>query len=285
MHITHLIPEASRQCVQWRQAGHTIALVPTMGNLHRGHLALVQQAKTLADKVVVTIFVNPLQFGPQEDLDRYPRTFAADVAQLAEIEIDMLFAPEANAIYPHGSANHTLVRVPGLSDRHCGVTRPQFFGGVTTVVNKLFNIIQADVAVFGEKDYQQLLCIRQMVQDLCLPITIHSTPIQRDADGLALSSRNQYLSAAEHKKSTLLYQTLNEMRSLLLNNHQHHFNTLEKKAIATLTEAGFNVDYFTIAERNTLLPATSIDTHLIILVAAFLGNTRLIDNVLLDLNK
>jgi pantoate--beta-alanine ligase len=262
----------------WRRAGERIAFVPTMGNLHDGHLALVKQAKQAADRVVVSIFVNPMQFGPTEDFARYPRTMETDASQLALLNVDAIFVPDINEIYPNGEMPLTRVIVPGLSDDLCGVTRPQLYYGVTTVVTKLFHIVQPDMAVFGEKDIQQVVIIRRMVQDLNFSIEILSGDIVREADGLAMSSRNQYLSIQERKTASTLYATLCAVRDQIKAGSAD-YEKLSETAIKNLLNEGFDkVDYLTVRDKKTL-SAPVEKNELVILAAAFLGKTRLIDNV------
>ena len=266
-----------------KQAGKRLAFVPTMGNLHQGHLSLVKAAKKEADVVITSIFVNPLQFGANEDFDQYPRTLTTDKQALMDYGCDLVFTPTHQLLYPNGTDNHTNVSVPGLNALHCGQSRPHFFDGVATVVTKLFNLVQPDVAIFGEKDYQQVHVIKQMVADLCLPITVVSMPTVREADGLALSSRNQYLSAEQRALAPLLYQQLLDVKNALLSG-QKNFGQLSTDANAQLIALGFQPDYLSICHAQTLMPATPEDNHLVILAAAHLGETRLIDNceVLLD---
>ncbi|MBK1695002.1 pantoate--beta-alanine ligase [Chromatium weissei] len=275
-HITQ-IAELRSKIAKWRFAGERIALVPTMGNLHRGHLALVQAAQQQAQRVVVSIFVNPLQFGANEDLDAYPRTFEQDQQQLAALGCDVLFAPPVFEVYPHGQTAQTRVEVPELSDILCGASRPGHFVGVATVVCKLFNMVQPNVALFGEKDFQQLLVIRRMVADLNLPIDIIGLPTVREADGLALSSRNGYLSTEDRGRASGLYQTLCSVsRALQAGTPAAE---LEQLAIPALRLAGFQPDYVAVRSAATLAPVMPSDTELVILAAAYLGHTRLIDNL------
>jgi len=267
----------------FRSNGQRVAFVPTMGNLHEGHLDLVRKARSLADVVVVSIFVNPLQFGPGEDLDAYPRTLAADKEKLFSEGVQVLFAPEVTEIYPDGMAAQTLVHVPDLGDTLCGHSRPGHFDGVTTVVSKLFNIVQPDIAVFGEKDYQQLSIVRRMVQDLCMPIRIVGVATTRDEDGLAKSSRNGYLSSEERRVAPILNRTLRDCREAIACGFDN-FLQLESHARMQLLQAGFEPDYFTICDARTLRPVTDDTEEIAILAAARLGKTRLIDNVRLALN-
>lgn len=262
-----------------RRAGQTIALVPTMGNLHRGHIKLVETARRRADIVVTSLFVNPLQFGANEDLDSYPRTLAADQEKLQAAGCDLLFAPGVDEIYPDGQENQTLVEVPGLSDLHCGASRPGHFRGVTTVVCKLFNLVQPHLALFGRKDYQQLAVIGKMVRDLCIPVEVVGVATERAADGLALSSRNGYLTPEQLAIAPLLYQTLCQTAAAVRNGATD-FSALEQQAQQRLEAHGFQRDYFRILCRDTLLPpAPGENRPLVILAAARLGRARLIDNL------
>lgn len=265
-------------------SAESVALVPTMGNLHAGHLSLVARARELADRVVVSIFVNPMQFGANEDLDAYPRTLQQDIEKLQAAGADLLFSPTAEDIYPEGTGPHTQVQVPGLTDILCGASRPGHFDGVTTVVCKLLNLVGPDVALFGEKDLQQLMVIRKMVADLCIPVAIEGVPIVRDTDGLALSSRNQYLSPEERAKAVLLPRTVQQCVDTLVSGSRD-FAALTTEARATLTAAGFAVDYFDIRRTRDLQQPTAEDRDLALLVAARLGRTRLIDNMVIRLDQ
>lgn len=273
--------ELRAQINRWKKEGQIVAFVPTMGNLHDGHLSLVEQAKKLADKTVTSIFVNPLQFGKNEDLDSYPRTLSDDQEKLSGLDCDLLYLPTVDQVYPNGMDLHATVTVPGISEILCGASRPGHFQGVATVVAKLFNLVQPHVAVFGEKDYQQLQVIRKMVEDLAFPIEIVGVPTARNQQGLALSSRNGYLSEAEREKASQLFQTLQATKESIVAG-KDNFQAMEKEAIASLSNLGFNVDYFKILSRPWLRSVTSNDKQLIILVAAFLGQTRLIDNLVVD---
>ncbi len=266
-----------------RRKGHTVAFVPTMGNLHEGHLELVRKARERCDVVVVSIFVNPMQFGAGEDLDAYPRTLMADKEKLFAEGVPILFAPNAEEIYPEGLGVQTAVVVPELSETLCGASRPGHFTGVTTVVTKLFNIVQPDVAVFGEKDFQQLSIIRKMVKDLCMPIDIVGVPTARAVDGLALSSRNGYLTEAQRATAPVLNQILMEVREAIACGFDNYLE-LELRAASKLTEAGFRPDYFQIRDARTLDEVTDSTEEVAILAAAYLGKPRLIDNVRLALN-
>ncbi len=264
-----------------RARGARIGLVPTMGNLHQGHLALVDSAREATDHVVVSIFVNPLQFGPNEDFDRYPRTLARDQEKLAAAGVDLLFAPTLADVFPKPLEKTTRVEVPELSDVLCGAFRPGHFVGVATVVNILFNLVQPDVAVFGQKDYQQLLVIRRMVEDLHLPVEVHSMATVREASGLAMSSRNAYLGEEERQRALVLYQTLCWGRDRILDGARD-YRALEQQAAQRLEQAGFRPDYFAVRRAADLgLPDTH-EVSMVLLAAAWLGQARLIDNVLVD---
>ena len=266
-----------------RKQGKSIGFVPTMGNLHEGHLDLVRKARHICDIVVVSIFVNPLQFGAGEDLDGYPRTMAADKEKLFSEGVQILYAPEVGEIYPEGMAAQTIVHVPDLGNEMCGSSRPGHFDGVTTVVSKLFNIVQPDVAVFGEKDFQQLSIVRKMVTDLCMPIEIVGVATSRAADGLALSSRNGYLSAEHRRLAPELHRILISCREAIACGFDN-FLQLESHARMKLINAGFEPDYFTIRDARTLQPVSDSTEEIAILAAARLGSTRLIDNLRLALN-
>ena len=268
----------------WRSAGHTVAFVPTMGNLHDGHLDLVKRAKTLADKVVVSIFVNPMQFGANEDLDAYPRTLDADRSKLEAHGVDALFFPAVDDVYPRGLSEQTFVEVPGISDLLCGASRPGHFRGVATIVCKLFNMVQPDVACFGEKDFQQLQVIRTMVEDLSMPINIVGVPTRRQEDGLAMSSRNGYLSAEQRTTATQIYAAMEQMRAAICA-RQDSYADIERKASQSLMAAGLKPEYVTIRNARNLQPAEPGDYQLVILMAAFMGTTRLIDNMQITLDQ
>jgi len=261
-----------------RGAHRRVALVPTMGNLHDGHLALVRRGRELADIVVATIFVNPFQFGVNEDFDSYPRTFEQDLARLAEVGCDMLFAPHADTVYPHGPDAITRVEVPRLGDMLCGESRPGFFRGVATVVHILFNMAQPDVAVFGNKDYQQLLLIRRMVADLRMRVRIEGVATVREADGVAMSSRNAYLSAEERQRAPAIHRALLAARDALRAGERDH-KRVQLQGYQSLAHAGLIPDYFQVRRASDLEPAVQPDDALVVLVAARLGNARLIDNI------
>jgi len=265
-----------------RAKGKKIAFVPTMGNLHEGHLSLVRKAKALGDYVVVSIFVNPLQFGEGEDLDNYPRTLAADKAQLFSEGTDAVFIPTVAEMYPRGMRTQTQVRVPELSETLCGSSRPGHFDGVTTVVTKLFNMVKPDIAVFGEKDFQQLSIIRKMVDDLCMGIEIVGVPTARASDGLALSSRNGYLSDENRAIAPELHSVINDCKAAIGSGFDN-FLQLESHARLRLLAAGFEPDYFAIRDARTLSNVTDQTEEIAILAAARLGPTRLIDNTRFNL--
>ncbi|MEJ2760937.1 MAG: pantoate--beta-alanine ligase [Gammaproteobacteria bacterium] len=262
----------------WKRHGGRIALVPTMGNLHEGHLSLLHQARELADHSVVSIFVNPIQFGHGEDYERYPSTLEADRVKLEATGLDLLFAPDLAQLYPGGTGEDTRVTVPGLSSILCGRFRPGHFSGVATVVTKLFINVQPDIALFGEKDYQQLLVIRRLVRDLCMPVEVMGMPIVREADGLAMSSRNAYLTPAERRRATLLYQSLTAAAEALRQGGRD-LATIERAGTERLAEAGFRPEYFSIRRNQDLGEPGPGDRDLRILVAAWLGEARLIDNL------
>jgi pantoate--beta-alanine ligase len=266
-----------------RQTGERIAFVPTMGNLHQGHMELVRRAKQLGDIVVVSLFVNPMQFGPHEDLDAYPRTLNADRELLFAEGVNYLFTPGVEDMYANGIEHQTFVRVPDLSETLCGSSRPGHFDGVATVVCKLFNMVRPQLAVFGEKDFQQLSIIRKMVEDLCMPVNVVGVSTVRADDGLALSSRNGFLSAAQRRVAPLLHQTLLDCREAIACGFDN-FLQLESHARMQLLQAGFVPDYFAIRDARTLKAVTDETEEVAILAAARLGSTRLIDNVQLNLN-
>ena len=272
-----------KQVLRWKQADDKIAFVPTMGNLHQGHLSLVKKAKELADKVIVSIFVNPLQFDDKADLSAYPRTLENDISLLKTVGCDAVFLPTAEVMYPEGMEGHSLITVPNMDDKLCGQVRPGHFDGVATVVTKLFNMVQADIAVFGEKDYQQLLLIKKVVAELNLPIEIQSASTFREKNGLAMSSRNQYLTAEQRQQASALYRILTEMQTQL-EQGDRNFIRLQDKAKQALEQLGFEPDYVDIRHAKNLEPAKQSDKALRILLAARLGKARLIDNIACNLD-
>jgi pantoate--beta-alanine ligase len=277
MITVHTIAELRAQLAAWRAAGERIAFAPTMGNLHRGHLRLMEQGRARAERVVASVFVNPLQFGPNEDFERYPRTLAQDQAVLASAGVDLLFAPAVSEIYPRGRSLLSSVHVPGASEGLDGALRPGHFDGVATVVSILFHLVQPDVALFGEKDYQQLVVIRQMVADLHLAVEVVGVPTERDVDGLALSSRNQYLSAEERARAPALHGALLAVAAAL-NSGRRDFESISEEQRKNLTSQGFYVQYLVVRRLDLGLPDAGT-THYVVLVAAKLGTTRLIDNL------
>jgi pantoate--beta-alanine ligase len=284
MNTVKTLRELRAAVAQARAEGKQIGFVPTMGNLHAGHVSLVEIAAQRADFVVASIFVNPLQFGAGEDLDKYPRTLAADQEKLLAAGCHLLFHPDVAEIYPHGMGDQTRVSVPGVSEGLCGASRPGHFEGVATVVTKLFNMVQPDLAVFGEKDYQQLAVIRALVQDLNMPIQIICAPTQRAEDGLALSSRNGYLSDEQRAAAPALYRGLQTIAEELRRGARDYPRLIET-AQAQLRAAGFVPDYLEIRNALNLRPAQVDDHHLVILTAAQLGSTRLIDNLVVELQR
>lgn len=281
MRTVHTVKELRAMLRARRERGQRIAFVPTMGNLHQGHLELVQNAHSQGEVVVTSIFVNPMQFGENEDLDAYPRTLADDQRALEDAGNDIIFAPSAREMYPAGMAGQTRVTVPQLTEYHCGASRAGHFAGVATVVNMLFNIVQPDVALFGEKDFQQLAVIRKMVSDLFMPVKVVGIPTVRHEDGLAMSSRNSFLTPEERTRAPLLYRLLRETADAI-SEGETDFAALTAKANRQLEEHGFQPDYFNIANSKTLRPASPEDTEITVLAAAKLGQTRLIDNISLE---
>ncbi|MGA3682262.1 pantoate--beta-alanine ligase [Pseudomonas graminis] len=278
MNTVKTVRELRAVVARARSEGKRIALVPTMGNLHSGHIALVTKAVQRADFVIASIFVNPLQFGPTEDLASYPRTLAADQEQLLQAGCHLLFTPTVEEMYPHGMADQTIVRVPVVSEGLCGGSRPGHFDGVSTVVSKLFNMVQPDIAIFGQKDFQQLAVVNALVRDLNMPIQIIGEPTVRAADGLALSSRNGYLTEDQRAAAPALYRVIKQIGTALQNGEQDH-QQLIGDGVKALEAAGFLPDYLEIRNAVSLRPATPDDHDLVVLGAAFMGKTRLIDNL------
>lgn len=283
MNTVKTVRELRAAVARARSEGKRIGFVPTMGNLHSGHAALVTKAAQRVDFVVASIFVNPLQFGPSEDLDKYPRTLAADQEKLLQAGCHLLFAPTVEEMYPDGMDGQTRVSVPQLSEGLCGASRPGHFEGVATVVSKLFNMVQPDLAVFGQKDFQQLAVIRALVRDLNMPIQIIGEPTVRADDGLALSSRNGYLNEAQRDTAPALYRVLSEMAEAIRQG-QRDYPAMIAQGQAQLAVAGFRPDYLEIRHALTLRPAAAEDRDVVILAAAVLGATRLIDNLHLNLD-
>ncbi|EFH8151697.1 pantoate--beta-alanine ligase [Escherichia coli] len=282
MLIIETLPLLRQQIRRLRMEGKRVALVPTMGNLHDGHMKLVDEAKARADVVVVSIFVNPMQFDRPEDLARYPRTLQEDCEKLNKRKVDLVFAPSVKEIYPNGTETHTYVDVPGLSTMLEGASRPGHFRGVSTIVSKLFNLVQPDIACFGEKDFQQLTLIRKMVADMGFDIEIVGVPIMRAKDGLALSSRNGYLTAEQRKIAPGLYKVLSSIADKLQAG-ERDLDEIITIAGQELNEKGFRADDIQIRDADTLLEVSETSKRAVILVAAWLGDARLIDNKMVEL--
>ena len=277
------IDEVRKLCQLWREKGETISFVPTMGCLHTGHLSLINKAKSLADHVVVSIFVNPLQFDDAEDLLKYPSTLEDDSTKLAEIGVELLFTPDAQSFYPEGEGNVELIELGEITSVLEGAHRPGHFAGVATVVKRLFEIVQPSTAIFGDKDFQQLMVIKQLVEKFSLDIEIIGMPIFRENDGLAMSSRNVRLTATERNKASEIYRQLESIKSLIKASNNlslSDYNAFEQSACENLSAAGFVPEYVAIRKTNTLLPLESPDEAKVILIAAKLGQIRLIDNIL-----
>ncbi|WP_019342094.1 pantoate--beta-alanine ligase [Stutzerimonas stutzeri] len=284
MNVVKTIADLRAAVTRARGEGKRIGFVPTMGNLHAGHVALIKKAGQRADFVVASIFVNPLQFGPNEDLASYPRTLTADQEKLFEAGCHLLFAPSVEEMYPHGQASQTIVRVPGVSEGLCGGSRPGHFDGVSTVVSKLFNMVLPDLAVFGQKDFQQLAVIRTMVRDLNMPVQIIGEPIVRAEDGLALSSRNGYLTADQRSTAPVLFRTLQQLADAIRNG-ERDYPALLASGHQQLQTAGLRPDYLEVRNALDLSPVTADSRELVILAAAYLGKTRLLDNLLVDISR
>ena len=272
-----------RQYVRhWKDHGQSIAFIPTMGNLHAGHLSLIEKGQSLCDRSICSIFVNPMQFGPNEDWDHYPRTLERDTELLEGVGCDLVYLPTASELYPEGLDRISHVDVTDLTDRYEGSHRPGHFTGVATVVLKLFNIVNPDVSVFGKKDYQQYRVIMKMVEDFNIDVRIVGQETTRDESGLATSSRNQYLNTEQTDTAARIYQTLQQAAERI-EAGERNFAEIENQAIATLNDAGFKTDYFAVCNAETLLPASEEDRDLVILVTAALGQTRLLDNIEISL--
>jgi len=281
MNIVTDIQSLRQQVKEWRLQDLKIAFVPTMGNLHDGHLALVKAAHLHADKVIVSIFINPMQFGLSEDIDNYPKTLDQDKNRLTDVNTDLLFIPTSEIIYPKGYTDNTFVEVPNISDLYCGKSRPGHFRGVATVVCKLFNLVQPDIACFGSKDYQQLQIIQTMVDDLSMPVEIVPVEIIREESGLAMSSRNGYLTPDQKADAPILYQTLQWLSEQVKTSND--YLQLCQQATEKINQAGLTTDYIDFCHAYTLAPATADDKELVILASAFCGKARLIDNIQLSL--
>ena len=282
MIITKDIPSAVDAVNQLKKQNATIALVPTMGNLHEGHLTLVREAKKIADKVAVSVFVNPLQFNNADDLKNYPRTLDQDLAKLEQENVDLVFTPTPQTMYPNGMENQTTVFVPHISDKLEGKLRPGHFKGVSTVVNKLFNIVRPDFAMFGQKDFQQVAMLKQMVDDMAIQVKIVTVPIVRDSEGLALSSRNGLLTAENKTKAHLLHKEISGL-SKAIKEGNRDFEQLKASARRSLDSTGFKTDSIDIVDAVTLDTITEQTRTAVILVSAYLGTPRLIDNITVEL--
>jgi pantoate--beta-alanine ligase len=272
------IAQVRAQVSRWRGAGERVVFVPTMGNLHAGHVSLIEAARRHGKRFVASIFVNPMQFGPNEDFAHYPRTPTQDSKMLSDAGCDLMFMPEVGEIYPNGAERATRIEVPDISNILCGEFRPGHFEGVATVVAKLFHIVDPDVAIFGEKDFQQLTVIRRMVADLCLRVEIVGAPTVREADGLAMSSRNQYLDEAQRKLAPTIYRQLRQAVAALESGWRD-FAKIESAGRAALDGAGFRTDYFSVRDAKTLMPAQPDTKSFVVLTASRLGKARLIDNI------
>jgi pantoate--beta-alanine ligase len=282
MIVVHTKKELDEQLAEWRQHGDHIAMVPTMGNLHAGHVSLVELAREHAERVVVSIFVNPTQFGEGEDFEEYPRTLERDTRLLKRPAADLIFAPDVDTMYPFGLKDATTVSVPRITENFCGASRPGHFDGVTSVVARLFALVQPDAAFFGQKDYQQQLVIRHMSRDLNLPVAIITGETIREEDGLAMSSRNQNLTDDERANAPVLFQVLSGVGDDLQNGRRDYAE-LEAESVVKLTDAGFTVDYFSIRRAQNLeIPDRDCD-ELVVLAAAHLGDARLIDNTVVTI--
>jgi len=272
-----------RQYIQhWKDHKRSIAFVPTMGNLHQGHLSLIEKGQSLCDKSICSIFVNPMQFGPNEDFNHYPRTLNRDIELLESVGCDLVYMPTASELYPQGLENISQIIVTDLTESFEGAHRPGHFTGVATIVAKLFNIVKPNISVFGKKDYQQYCVIRKMTRDLNLDVEIIGQETSREPSGLATSSRNQYLDEKQKSKAALIYQTLRDAADKIIKG-ENDFAIIEKNAIDSLNQAGFETDYFSVCNADTLKPATNENRKLVVLVATRLGDTRLLDNIEIDL--
>jgi pantoate--beta-alanine ligase len=282
MYQASSVAEIRQYAQHWKDNAQSIAFIPTMGNLHQGHFSLIEKGQSLCDRTICSIFVNPMQFGPNEDFNHYPRTLDRDIKQLEAIGCDLVYMPTASELYPNGLDQISQVLVTDLTDSYEAAHRPGHFTGVATIVLKLFNIVRPNISVFGKKDYQQYQVIRKMVRDLDLEVDIIGQETTRETNGLATSSRNQYLTEADTSKAALIYQTLKTTAALILQG-ERRFNELEQQSTDQLNQAGFETDYFSICNAETLKPANPNDRKLVILVTATIDKTRLLDNIEIDL--
>lgn len=276
------VTELHQYVQHWKDHGQSIAFIPTMGNLHNGHISLLEKGQSLCDRCICSIFVNPMQFGPNEDWDHYPRTLAADIEKLEAVDCDLVYLPSASGLYPEGLDKISQVSVTDLTDNYEGAHRPGHFTGVATVVLKLFNIVKPDVSVFGKKDYQQYRVVNKMVADFNLEVQIIGQETTRETSGLATSSRNQYLDSQQLETAAIIYQQL-QQTARAIEQGERDFKALENAAIARLDDAGFDTNYFVVCNAATLLPASADDRDLVVLVTAALGPTRLLDNIEISL--
>ncbi len=282
MYQANSVSELRQYIQHWKDHQQSIAFIPTMGNLHQGHLSLIEKGQSLCDRSICSIFVNPMQFGPNEDFNHYPRTLDQDIELLESVGCDLVYIPTASELYPQGLENISQIIVTDLTETFEGAHRPGHFTGVATIVAKLFNIVKPDISVFGKKDFQQYCVIRKMTQDLNLDVEIIGQETAREASGLATSSRNQYLNAEQKSLAALIYATLQDA-SNRIKKGEKDFALIENQAIDRLKLAGFNTDYFNICNADTLKPATTEDKKLVILVTTRLDDTRLLDNIEIDL--
>jgi pantoate--beta-alanine ligase len=282
MYQASSVAEIRQYAQHWKDNAQSIAFIPTMGNLHQGHLSLIEKGQSLCDRTICSIFVNPMQFGPNEDFNHYPRTLERDIEQLESIGCDLVYMPTASELYPNGLDQISQILVTDLTESYEAAHRPGHFTGVATIVLKLFNIVKPNISVFGKKDYQQYQVIRKMVRDLDLEVEIIGQETTRETNGLATSSRNQYLTETDTSQAALIYKTLKTTAALILQGDRR-FNQLEEQAKVQLDQAGFDTDYFSICNAESLKPASSKDRKLVILVTAGLGQTRLLDNIEIDL--
>ena len=282
MNQVYSVSELRQYIQHWKDHQQSIAFIPTMGNLHQGHLSLIEKGQSLCDRSICSIFVNPMQFGPNEDFNHYPRTLDKDIELLESVACDLVYMPTASELYPQGLEKISQVIVTDLTETFEGAHRPGHFTGVATIVAKLFNIVKPDISVFGKKDYQQYCVIKKMTQDLNLDVEIIGQETTREPSGLATSTRNQYLNEEQMSKAALIYRTLQDASDKIIGG-ERNFALVEKQATDSLSQAGFAIDYFNVCNADTLKPATPGDKKLVILVTTRLGDTRLLDNIEIDL--